>query len=147
MKPTQRVTSACFPAQLQAAFPVINFPFCCLGKFGETHCQQNLGRDPPRLPSSTDGEGLCTTSVPTCHPHGRNHHVQMIKRVFFPLCTLPWALTASGRATPHSRLSCTPPSHKPAKFIITKGVAVNPQAVSTLSVCPSLGLISNRQVI
>lgn len=47
MKPTQRVTSACFPAQLQAAFPVINFPFCCLGKFGETHCQQNLGRDPP----------------------------------------------------------------------------------------------------
>lgn len=145
MKPTQRVTSACFPAQLQAAFPVINFPFCCLGKFGETHCQQNLGRDPPQLPSSTDGGGLCNTSVPTCHPHHRNHHVQMIPKVlfFFFFFHAPLA--------PHSirelKAFLHSPCHEPAKFIITEGMAVNPQAVSTLSVCPSLGLISNRQVI
>lgn len=147
MKPTQRVTSACFPAQLQAAFPVINFPFCCLGKFGDTHSQQNLGRDPPPAPIQHRWRRalhhLCAHLPPTLQkPPPPDDQ----KSVFFPVHA-PLGPHSIREGNTSLKAFLHSPSHEPAKIIITEGVAANPQAVSTLSVCPSLGLISNRQVI
>lgn len=59
----QRAARAWFPARLL----VMRFPFCCLGKFGETHFRQNPGGD-PAAPIQRRWRGALGHPRPHCQP-------------------------------------------------------------------------------